>query len=1036
MISRHEERLEIGETRPAAVLFLDVVKFTALSRVLTSEQLTALIDRTFRIFELTVQGQGGYLDKVIGDAALYVFAGHPNYPPVCEGALRAALKLKERCEQVNVSLGDDCPPIAIRIGVAFGDVTRQRVGGQEAQVTVMGETANLAQRLESNAQPGTILTTIRVLDKAGDVFESSLLGDRELKGIGRVNVYQVRSVEAQAVELRGAFSTLTPLIGRRETLEQAAHQIEHWLAVNYDGNSLDIAVAGTRPQGGNRLLVFQGLTAVGKSRLAHELIKLLEQRCGVASAAAHCTVRTSIRNFTFELTKVAGIDADNLPWRWEQLCSCAAEAVSAEYAERQRRHLPLLAYVLGCSAVDTADIAKGDAASFETGCRLALRACCELAAHEAGRPVVLIIEDLQWMQDPARLVVDLISHCRLPQPLIVVATARPEYDHEPGRLGEEEGCVLEVTPLPPSGGNQLIDALLPGLQLPGQLLAELHSKAAGIPYYYEEFARMLVSRELVAEQDGRYVLSSEISELDIPEDIRALILGRLDQLDPELKNLAMRASVLGRSFPYELLAATERQLGFSGENHPRPGLEALTAQRVLVHEPDDRYFFEHLLLREAAYGALLNVNRRLLHNAAATVLDKMYVSGAADEWSVLPGLVRHLQATGRPQDVLLRACQFLMLMTQTGRFEEWDRWEQLATDSWLAMRKDATFLPDEPLCLLIAKATKCWRVGELERSEELFAIALQAALKQQDVLSEARILGGIGAVHGSRGRIEEAREYHGQALKLARECGARAEEARVLGNLGNLWHRQGQFDEAQMAYEEALAISRAVEDSRGEGMELLYLGVLYSQRGDQEQSLLYYDQALELARRVGNRIGESAVLTNLGTLYAGGDEKQLALDYYREALAINMEIGDGYGAGYCLFNMADMSIGRGELAEAEQLLLAARERFAEVQCLDEEGMALSFLGEVYRKQGRLSEAGECLARALEMLERGAGGFWLGLLHCNRARYFLDAGDRAAADAALSEADKIAGRLGLGADSELIKAIGEIRGGQSTSEASN
>ncbi|MCH7494395.1 adenylate/guanylate cyclase domain-containing protein, partial [bacterium] len=138
VLTASQDELEAGETRPAAVLFLDVVGFTRLARQLASDQLARLIDRTFRIFELTAKAHGGYCDKVVGDAGLYVFLGDPGHPPACESALAAGLALVARARQVSETLKGAGVDLAVRVGVAFGEVTRQRVGGEGWQVTVMG----------------------------------------------------------------------------------------------------------------------------------------------------------------------------------------------------------------------------------------------------------------------------------------------------------------------------------------------------------------------------------------------------------------------------------------------------------------------------------------------------------------------------------------------------------------------------------------------------------------------------------------------------------------------------------------------------------------------------------------------------------------------------------------------------------------------------------------------------------------------------------------------------------------------------------
>jgi adenylate cyclase len=609
VLSRKERQLEPGETRPAAVVYIDVVGFTDLARRLSSEQLSSLIDRTFRIFEITVRAHGGYCDKVIGDAALYVFAGHPNYPPPVPSALAAALKLMERAKQVSESLATTGLAINVRAGVSYGEVTRQRVGGETQQLTVKGETVNVAQRLEASAQPGTVQATIRVLELGGEHFVSETAGSIELKGFGAVGVYRILSQQESAVQLRGT-GKLSPLTGRDELLAQAEAQIAAWLA------------EPTQPPA--RLLVMSGVAAVGKSRFAYELTERLhasypQQR----SAVAHCTENTPPNVFTAELAEVAGLTAESLPERWEALCALAEKSSmpdAADYAARARRHLPLLAWVLGCRRVDTSGIRQADPASFILGCRLALQTCCELAelecrgsaglqpADEEGRqdggttsacPILLAVEDVQWLGELSGLLSGVLSGVRLHTPLIAIATARPEFEPTDNALAALLGienvsavdtsarpwAIYELPPLSGEFGEALLQALLPGLELPPDIAAELHEKASGLPYYYEEFARMLLRRGIVAaDAEGKYVLTQELTELALPEDIQALLLGRLDMLPQELKELTMRASVLGRTFDRDLLARVHELLELE---EPRPldeQLEDLVHERVLVRD--------------------------------------------------------------------------------------------------------------------------------------------------------------------------------------------------------------------------------------------------------------------------------------------------------------------------------------------------------------------------------------------------------------------------------------------------------------------
>lgn len=161
------KRLREGEVRPAAVLYLDIVGFTALSRILSTEMLATLVDRVFRLFHLDAERYGGYCDDVAGDAALYVFLGDADHPPASEGALRAGLAIIERAASLNESLSAQGISLGVRVGVNHGEVTRQAVGGE---LTVIGDTVNLAQRLESVAAPGTVRAGAEVHEATAGKF--------------------------------------------------------------------------------------------------------------------------------------------------------------------------------------------------------------------------------------------------------------------------------------------------------------------------------------------------------------------------------------------------------------------------------------------------------------------------------------------------------------------------------------------------------------------------------------------------------------------------------------------------------------------------------------------------------------------------------------------------------------------------------------------------------------------------------------------------------------------------------------------------
>lgn len=1050
VLSKRDIIIEPGETRPAAVLFVDVVGFTGLSRRLSSEALSKVIDRMFRIFELTVRAHGGYCDKVMGDGALYVFAGHPNYPPVCEAALLAALKLADRMRQVNASLAEVGLELAIRQGVAFGDVTRQAVGHAQAQLTVMGETVNIAQRLEAAAVPGTIQTTIRVVEKAGDAFIREPLGQLSIRGIGQVTAYNIAGIRQLPAHLRGAFLQLTPLIGREVLLRHALGQLESWRGMPDPETHQDSSRTVMPQAGRNHLMLITGVPAVGKSRFAYELVSRLEQEQPVAHATGQCTENLSLASFTAELAAVAGITTANLAERWEALCTNAARVVSEEYAQHARRWLPVLAYLLGCGGAEANEISSADPQSFALSCEMVLRTCCELAAHE-GKQVVLVIEDLQWLGELRELVAGLMERSCLPAPLAVIGTARPEYLHRQDSLNEDQCCILQLRALNRDEGDAIIDALLPGLQLPVQLADNLHRRAAGIPYFYEDFVRMLVRRGLVEQHNSRWNLAAAVDELDIPEDLRALMLSRLDQLREEPRELLRRASALGNSFTLSLLCAVEHRLGFEYSGHPDSELRELVAEDILQTDNGERYYFKQSLLHEAAYGSLLQYNRILLHRITAEILEQQYTPGAAGQPELLAQLVHHLRAGNQPRQAHERACELLHLKASMLSLEDWDILFQQAielsggeplpagsrirdaaaegTASAEALARDASQLP-ESAGLHVALAEKHWRRGDLtpalaaaekavllarsasQQSWEAKAWHLLAnlhtdqgrmadaldcyekalALHRQtgDLSGESNTLNGLGILHKSHGRLQQAGSYFNASLALRQRLGDRRGIATCLANLGLLSKTLGLMEEARSYIEQALAIFRELHDRINEGTQLNNLGNLVSDQGRMQEAMGYYEQSIAIRRLLGDRHGEVVTLVNLGSLYQFQGNPEIAQECFEQALEICRLLGDRYGIALCLNSLGCIAGDSGNIRQAGDYHVAVLESARELKEPRLEASSLIYYSRVLAWDGQLAEAKAGLDQCSSILNELHDILLLCLMHCSWVYFHLAA----------------------------------------------
>lgn len=1023
VLTASQDKLEAGETRPAAILFLDVVGFTKLAREMDSDHLARLIDRTFRIFELTAKAHGGYCDKVVGDAGLYVFLGDPGHPPACESALAAALALVQRSKQVAQTLHGTGADLAVRVGIAFGEVTRQRVGGEGWQVTVMGDTVNIAQRLESSAPVGGVLTTNFVLDLTGDRFSVEPHGRLDLKGFGQVETFLVTGERPPEVRLRSPVALLTPLVGREPEIAEGVARIRAWWETEHPQASLDPAATGEKVAGRNRLLLLAGPPAIGKSRLAHEISVALAAQGPLCQGLAHCLESGSPLEFAAEVARTAGLDAANLPARWERLCALAAEAVSPEYGRRQAERLPALAYLLGCKAVDTAGIRQADPQAFQTALRLALRACLELASHERGEPLLLTVEDLQWEGEVRELVTDLVTNTCLPRPLVVVATARPTFQAVAGEHGAGETHRIEVGRLTDEEGMEIVSRLLPGLSLPEPVANSLAERADGLPYYFEEFARMLERRGLVAKgEDGSFAVAREIGHLTMPPDVKMLILGRLDSLPQSERDLLGNASVLGRRFKVELLRRLEERLGEDGSATMDARLSELEEEGVLAMVEGGNCLFRQVLAQEAAYGALLSVNRRLLHGLVADLLAASHVPGGAEERDVLAELVRHLEGSNRFAGAHERACDLLLALSRLGHVATWDNWRAQAEALWEQAQKADATLPSLSPALLRADAQRAHLAGRPEEAAALAEEALAGYRAAGDRHGEVAVVAALAAIRRAQGRMEEAQSLVEQGLEIARAEGNLPFTGVLLNSLGILEKSRGRPEAARQAWREAQSIWAEVGNRSSEAKAKGNEAALLDETGDATGASVVYEECADLFRSVGDRRSEAIVLSNLGNALSSLGKTRQARPRLERALLLCREIGDLRTEGHTLTNLGGVHSREGRAGEARERLAAAVNCYAGIGYRRGEGFALAALARVRLELGEVATAAADLARAEAALEGQADMLALGFVRSAQARLGLATNEPAQAAARLAEAREIAGQLGLAPGAELLREI--------------
>jgi len=1073
--------LEAGETRRCAILYLDVKGYTELSRLLTSEQLAVLIDRVFKLLTLEVEREGGYLDKVVGDAALYVFPGSEAHPPVVEASLRAASRIQERLGEVNEALSAHRVSLSVRIGVNYGEVTRLTVGGTGQPETVMGEAVNLAQRLESACPPGSVLTTKRVASYAPADFVFSPPRPVELKGFGQVEVVELLSCPLISDRLRiHAGERLAPFVGRKEELARLLEEI-------------------SRPGPPMPLVTLTGDPAVGKSRLIFEALRRLpeEDRGRVVVQTPSPPVewlavgREMARSLIRELGRLVG----------ELSYQQVASLLSPEDPSAERIRFGL-SYLLE-QGEEAERVAKLDVETRLELAEIALSALIGGISSRLPEGLVMVLEDLQWAdQGSSALLARLIRSLRQRDNLSLVLTGRTGTDF-PLPSGLRPDYELFLSPLSPQEGRELVRLMLPGADLSPSLIEQIVERSAGVPFFVEEFCLFLEQEGYVERQGDRFRLVRSVEHLSLPDEVEQMVLARLDRLDSELRSLVRRLAVLGRSFPTQLVMALEGRVGRLTPDQLRDALSRLASQGILVEEEEgQRYSFRHLVTMEAAYKTNLTTNKLKLHRLAAECLEELYPERSAARAENLPRIIRHLLEAELKIEALKRALELLRLAGNLGSVGDFDAYRDLAerllneiswenyTEEWaseLSPPTDYWLPPDEfpylsrlplpeggslirehyALELAVAECAFHWRRGEAQRYEQavwllmshplveadprlfttLSVIASNMELRQarprkaaaliEGALSRARATGDprlmgdmhtqLGLIRWQEGDLKEAERYFRNAIDYYRRADDPIRVGAVLANLAQVRAEQQYYEDALRLYEEAHELHRRYGMRRSEAIALGNLATIHYQMGRLTEAKLQLEKALEIHRELQNRPFEAMTLGNIALVLQQLGEYQEAERYYYEALRINRELGNKRSEGVVLSNLAGLKRRQGQLDDALSYYREAEMLLNEVGHWRFLSEVLTFTADLEIEMGDLKRAREALSQARavneHVMKASLGVAWLAI----SGRLALRHGDLDEALRFYQQAVELAEKLKLGAGVDYAEPLHRLRG---------
>ncbi len=594
-----------AEFRQITVMFCDLVGSTQLSEKLDPEDLQKLLDAYRGKCSTAIRRYGGEVARYFGDGVMAFFGWPRAHEDDAVRAIHAALEIVSGVTKIPGPVTLTC-----RVGVCSGPVVVGEIGDSGTwSMDAVGETPNIAARLQTLAAANTVLISESTRRLVSAAFDFQDLGLQELKGVTEpLHVYRVLSAKNIASRFEAAHAgSLTPLIGRSTELSLL---LDRWQKVK---------------EGDGQVIFLSGIPGVGKSRLLHELKSYIQQEPHVL-LHHQCSPYHSQSAFFPVIEQI------------EQAAQLTAREADADKIAKLKAYLPrstdssiepvlLIAKLLSIPAENHLEL------SGLTPQQIKNRTISTLVdmhlAFSVQRPTLCIFEDAHWL-DPStlellELIISRINHARV----LLIVSCRPEF--RPAWITHANTTMHSLTRLSQTEVKAMIRDLLRGGSMPQPLLDQIIEKADGVPLFIEELTNSMLSAPLRTR--GTFERTAQPGSLRVPETLSDALMERLDRVAPS-RRLAQIAAVIGREFSYDLLSAASQL----DEDDMQSALSLLEQADIIYRvgiSPFVRFAFKHVLLRDAIYDSLLRSKRQQIHADIAAILEHDFPELAENQPEVL-----------------------------------------------------------------------------------------------------------------------------------------------------------------------------------------------------------------------------------------------------------------------------------------------------------------------------------------------------------------------------------------------------------------
>jgi class 3 adenylate cyclase/tetratricopeptide (TPR) repeat protein len=927
-----------GERKLVTVLFADVANYTAMSEKLDPEEVHQIMDGCFRLLMDEVHRYEGTVDKFTGDGMMALFGAPVAHEDHAQRACYSALGMQKAVTEYGEKVKKDCGfDFKMRVGLNSGPVIVGAVGSDlRMDYTAVGDTVNLASRMQSMARPGAVLVSRDIQKMSRDFFRFKPLGKVTVKGKEEaVEAYELLEATGVATRMEAAvIRGLTRFVGRDKEM-------------NILTEAFDKAKSGS-----GQIVGLLGEAGVGKSRLLFELRQTLPE-AQFTYLEGHCLHYGSTMPYLpllDILRSYFGIKEGDR----EFLIKKRVEEKIAQLDNNLKAILPPLHDLLSLK-VDDDSYMRLDPQRKRQRIFEAIR---DLLVRESqNQPLVLAVEDIHWIdrtsEDFLKYLIDWLPSSRI----LFLPLYRPEYVHQWG----SRSCYsqIRVDELPLKSSAELVSCILDDARVAPELRDLVLKRAAGNPLFMEEFTHALVEDGSIQMKDHEYVLARQPGDIHVPDTIQGIIAARMDRLDDNLKRIMQVASVIGRDFAFRILQTiTGTQDELKSHLLNLQGLEFIYEKSLF---PELEYVFKHALTQEVAYNSLLLKRRKDIHGSIARAIEDLYPDRLEE---FCEALAHHYSMSENWE----KAFQYLKLSGQKAarNYSQWEAYQYFQA-SLTALDKlpltletkrvgiEVRLMMDAPMFSLgfprgsieiLLEGEKLSREMGDEKSLANFQV-----IRSCGDSAKGRSVEGLSIAETLFKRAEEEQDVdlmvasgfeacanavnlgqNRKLVELATKCIAILEETHreadyfgrafntycaLLGHQGVGMAFLGRFAEGQESCEKGLRFARSVDNRYSLALSELLYGEVFALKSDGERALEHLQQALKYCEETQFAFATVPTYQGLGLAYLYQGDLEAARLYLEKAIKLSTEGDIPQNMSLVYSNLALVHFFSGDLMSAQ-----------------------------------------------------------------------------------------------------------------------